>query len=121
FGAPIEFRGLRHAPINEHGVIYLFGLVSSELDLSVEAIQSIYPDCEAKRCIDNKQNRWQRVRIEFEFVSSNFREHGHDPGGCDLIVCWEHNWPECPLEVIELRSIVDRLKGASAERQRPFR
>ena len=25
---------------------------------------------------------------------------------CDLIVCWEHNWPECPLEVIELKSLV---------------
>jgi len=34
----------------------------------------------------------------------------HDPAACDLIVCWEHNWPECPLEVIELRSVVDRLK-----------
>jgi hypothetical protein len=27
----------------------------------------------------------------------------HDPNGCDIIVCWEHNWPECPLEVIELK------------------
>jgi hypothetical protein len=23
-----------------------------------------------------------------------------------VIVCWEHNWPECPIEVIELRSLV---------------
>ena len=20
-----------------------------------------------------------------------------------MIVCWKHNWPECPLEVLELR------------------
>jgi hypothetical protein len=75
-----------------------------------EAIQLAYPDCEARRCIDPRQNRWQSVRIEFEFCSSNFREHGHDPAGCDLIVCWEHDWPDCPLEVIELRSIIATLK-----------
>ncbi len=22
---------------------------------------------------------------------------------CDVIVCWEHNWVDCPLEVVELR------------------
>lgn len=31
YGAPINFRGLRHAPINEQGVVYLFGMVSAEL------------------------------------------------------------------------------------------
>ncbi|HZZ29124.1 MAG TPA: hypothetical protein VFE46_14090 [Pirellulales bacterium] len=109
FGAPINFRGLRHAPINEQGVVYLFGMVSSELGLIVEAVQSAFPDCEAKRCIDRNNNRWQRVRIEFEFYSSNFREHGHNCTGCDLIVCWEHDWHDCPIEVIELRSVIDQL------------
>ncbi len=111
FGAPISFRGLRHAPTNEQGVVYLFGMVSSELGLIVEAVQAAYPDCEAKRCIDSKQNRWQRVRIEFEYFSSNFKDHGHDPTCCDMIVCWEHDWPDCPLEVIELRSVIDQLEG----------
>lgn len=111
FGAPISFRGLRHAPTNEQGVVYLFGMVSSEIGLIVEAIQSAYPDCEAKRCVDSRQNRWQRVRIEFEFISSNFKEHGHDPSACDMIVCWEHDWPDCPVEVIELRSVIDQLEG----------
>jgi hypothetical protein len=110
YGAPIEFQGLRNAPTNEQGVVYLFGLVSSQLGLSVEAIQPAYPDCEARRCIDPRQNRWQSVRIEFEFYSSNFRDHGHDPAGCDLIICWEHDWPDCPLEVIELRSVIASLK-----------
>lgn len=111
FGAPINFRGLRHAPTNEQGVVYLFGMVSSELGLIVEAVQAAYPDCEAKWCVDNKQNRWQRVRIEFEYYRSNFKDHGHDPAGCDMIVCWEHDWPDCPLEVIELRSVIDQLEG----------
>jgi hypothetical protein len=24
-------------------------------------------------------------------------------------VCWEHNWPECPLEVLELKSVMARV------------
>lgn len=111
FGAPISFRGLTHAPINEQGVVYLFGMVSYELGFIVEAIQPSFPDCEAKRCVDSKRNRWQRVRIEFEYVSSNFRQHGHDPSQCDLIVCWEHDWNECPLEVLELRTVLNDLEG----------
>jgi hypothetical protein len=105
-GPPLNFRGLQHAPINEQGVVFLFGMVSAELGFLVEAVQTGYPDCEAKRKINN--DRWQRVRIEFEYQSRNFRDHGHDPAGCDLIVCWEHNWSECPasLEVLELRSTI---------------
>ncbi len=51
---------------------------------------------------------WQHVTIEFEFKSSNFHVHGHPPNGCDIIVCWEHNWAECPpeLEVIALRDVI---------------
>jgi len=52
----------------------------------------------------------QRVRIEFEFESRNFRTHGHNPAECDVVVCWKHNWPECPLEVLELRSVLDELE-----------
>lgn len=111
FGAPISFRGLTHAPINEQGVVYLFGMVSYELGFIVEAIQPSFPDCEAKRCVDSKRNRWQRVRIEFEYVSSNFQQHGHDPHPCDLIVCWEHDWKDCPLEVLELRTVINDLEG----------
>jgi hypothetical protein len=34
----------------------------------------------------------------------------HDPAKCDIIVCWEHNWPECPLEVIELKKEIEKLR-----------
>ena len=48
----------------------------------------------------------QRVRIEFEYESRNFLRHMHEASRCDVIVCWVHNWPECPLEVIELSKLV---------------
>jgi hypothetical protein len=109
YGNPIDFRGLRHEPVNEDGVVFLFGMVAKELGYMVEAVQAGFPDCEAKRQV--APGRWQRVRIEFEFESRNFRDHGHPTDGCDVIVCWRHNWPECPerLEVIELSTVIKSL------------
>jgi hypothetical protein len=52
YGSPIDFRGLRHEPVNEQGVVFLFGMLARELGYAVEAVQTGYPDCEAKRQID---------------------------------------------------------------------
>ena len=109
FGELINFRGLRHAPINENGVIYLFGMVSQELGFMVEAVHAAFPDCEAKRHIG--ENRYQRVRIKFEYQSSDFKSHGYDPAGADMIVCWIHDWSDCPLEVLELKGEIQGLEG----------
>ncbi|GEM_PF-5847785 len=111
FGNPIDFRGLRHEPVNENGVVFLFGMVAHELGYLVEAVQVGFPDCEAKRQI--KPGKWQQVRIEFEYESRNFHDHRHPPDGCDVIVCWHHNWHECPLslEVIELSSVIRKLSN----------
>jgi hypothetical protein len=114
YGDPIDFRGLRHAPVNEDGVVFLFGMVARELGYLVESVQAGFPDCEAKRQLG--PNQWQRVRIKFEFESRNFRDHGHRPEGCDIIVCWRHNWPEVPkhLEVIELSTVIRQLAASDA-------
>lgn len=106
YGNPIDFRGLRHEPVNEQGVVFLFGMVAKELGYMVEGVQTGYPDCEAKRQVEG--GRWQGVKIEFEFESRNFNHH---PDGCDVIVCWRHNWPQCPghIEVVELSSVIKTL------------
>ena len=93
-------------PTNEQGVIFLFGAKAEELGFLVLRMQTGFPDCEAWRVVG--KDRLQRVRIEIEYESRNFLRHMHDPNGCDLIVCWEHNWPECPLEVVELKKAVER-------------
>jgi len=112
YGNPLDFRGLRHEPVNEQGVVFLFGMVARELGYMVEAIQSGFPDCEAKRQIGS--GKWQRVFIEFEYESRNFRDHGHSVAGCDIIVCWTHNWQECPssLEILELRGVIGSLASS---------
>jgi hypothetical protein len=107
YGDLIHFRGLEHAPINEQGVIFLFGMICRELGYVVEILKTDFPDCEAKRQV--RPGVWQRVRIEFEFRSRTFRTHGHDLRQCDVIVCWENNWPDCPIEVQELKSVLPRL------------
>ena len=89
----------------------LFGALAEGLGLLIETVRAAFPDCEAKRRIG--PGRWERVRIEFEFRSRAFRDHGHDPQGCETIVCWEHNWPECPLEVLELKTAVAVLAATA--------
>lgn len=106
-GEVINFRGSLHAPTSEQGVVLLFGAVASDLGFLVETVSTGFPDCEAKR---RGRDGWERLRIEFELSSRNFIEHGHDENGCDLIVCWEHDWPECPLPVLELKSAIEGMR-----------
>jgi len=100
-----------HGPMNESGVIYLFGTMSERMGFVVLRIQTEFPDCEALRLVDVEEDRWQRVRVEFEYESRNFLRHMHEASECDLIVCWKHNWPECPLEVVELRKEIAKIAG----------
>src|ERR1051325_11665996 len=97
---------MTNAPVNELGVMVLFGMVAGPLlGLQVESVQGKFPDCIAKRMV--APGKWQHLRIEFEYESKNFKLHGHDPKGCDVIVCWRHNWKECPaeIEVVELSKL----------------
>lgn len=103
YGKPLNLDPMATAPVNEMGVVYLFGTLARELGFVVMKMQPGFPDCEALRRLDN--GKWQRVRIEFEFESRNFVWHAHDVTGCELIVCWENNWEDCPIEVLELRTI----------------
>jgi len=107
YGAPLNFGNLVHEPVNELGVVFLFGMVSEKLGFVIDHISPDFPDCEAKRYIGGKQRRLQPVKIEFEYKS---REYNHPLKGCDIIVCWEDNWRGCPLEVIELKSVLKKLK-----------
>jgi hypothetical protein len=84
-------------------------MISRELGFLIESIKTGFPDCEGKRCFDKTNNQWEHVKIEFEFKSSNFYEHGHRSEDCDLIVCWIHDWAEVPIEVLELQKVIRHL------------
>lgn len=108
-GRPLGLSFLQHAPTNELGVVFLFGALAPSLGYLVESVGAAFPDCAAKRRLRGPGEPWERVRLEFEFRSRNFLAHRHDAKKCDVIVCWEHDWPDCPLDVVELKGEVARL------------
>jgi len=95
------------------GVVFIFGFLAVKLGFVVTRIQPEFPDCEAMH--EMQPGVWQRLRIEFEFESRNFVRHLHNLEDCDAIVCWIHNWPECPLQVVELKKVL----SLEAEEMRP--
>ncbi|MFC1485719.1 hypothetical protein ACFL55_01670 [Candidatus Latescibacterota bacterium] len=111
-GSLINFRGLVYSPINEQGVVFLFGRVLEDLNLYIEEIRIKYPDCVARRYTGKG---WERVYIEFEYQASNFIQHSHDPDECNIIVCWEDDLSSVDrtklkgIEIIELKSLIDEL------------
>jgi hypothetical protein len=103
YGEPLLLPGMAHAPVNEAGVMFAFGVLAQRLGFVVKRWQVEFPDCQAVR--EMAKGQWQDQNVEVEYESRNFLRHGHDPKKCDVIVCWIHNWPECPewIEVVELR------------------
>jgi hypothetical protein len=112
YGQPM-FAPFSFAPTNEQGVLFVFGGVAHELGFSITRVQTGFPDVEAMREIG--PNKCQPVKLELEYESKNFLLHMHPLDGCDGIVCWINNWPECPLEVIELRKVVEELRWKNRE------
>lgn len=112
-GDLINFRGLVYSPINENGVIFLFGKVMDDLNMYIEEIKPGFPDCIGRRFTGKG---WEKVNIEFEYKSSNFNAHNHDSNECDIIVCWAHDWTDCPLEVLELKEIIKTLPNPPTKR-----
>lgn len=109
YGQPLWQGPLTFAPTNEAGVLAAFACHARELGFAILRLQAAFPDCEALREVG--PNKGQRALIEFEYESRNFLEHLHPISGCDLIVCWINNWPDCPLEVIELSSVLRDLQN----------
>jgi len=99
---PLANAPLPYAPNGEMGVVYLFANIAKKLQFRIAEIRAAYPDCIAYRQVGDRE---KQVRIEFEYKSSNFRLHRHDPRKCDCIVCWHHDWHDVPrdIEVIELK------------------
>jgi hypothetical protein len=110
YGDPIHCCDMAHAPVNEQGVVLLFGILARKLNYRIEMVRTGYPDCEAKR--KGPDGKWRRLRIEFEFKTSRFN---HDPAGCDLIVCWEDDANPTKLEVLELKNHVGQEPSNAQE------
>jgi hypothetical protein len=107
-GDILGVRGIVYEPINEQGVILLFAALAYELDLRIEGIRTKFPDALLRR--KTSKGRWRSCKAEFEYRSSDFKAHGHPLTKCDLIICWEHDWKDCPIEVLDLKEAASRFK-----------
>jgi hypothetical protein len=110
-GRHLGFRAFAFAPTYENEVVSLFSVVAEELGFEIVAQRPAFPDCEARRLVDRTRKRYRSCLIEFELRSSDYVRHTHPIDGCDLIVCWEHDWRESPVEILELSSVIRRLPG----------
>ena len=120
-GRPLAFCGMASAPVNEMGVVLVFGMVAADIGYAVDAVGTAFPDCSARRLVADGPGgalgadaRWEPVRVEFEYRSRNFFYHGHEVDECDVIICWQHDWPDCPLEVLALEDVVASLMEKAA-------
>lgn len=82
-------------PTNEQGVVALFCSQLQSSGWEIIAIGVPFPDAVMRK----NGEEW---RVEFEFKARNFIQHAHDFRECDLIICWQNDFPECPLPVLEL-------------------
>ena len=117
-GPRSQIPDLIYDPVNEQGVIFLFAKYHKALGIDyIEGIRQGFPDAFGKREVG--RGVYEDVNIEFEFESMNFKKQKHDPDECDVIVCWKHNWSECPIEVIELKSALPILSTGKPSPVRP--
>lgn len=84
-------------PKNEAETISLFQLIEQRIGWRIVHLQRKYPDA----VIENDSG--DKLICEFEYQSRNFQCHNHDPERCDLIICWEDNWPDSPIPVQALK------------------
>ncbi len=110
-GRTLNFRAFAYAPTSEHDVVQMFGAIAHELGFEIIGNRSAFPDCEARRRTETDRESYVKCLIEYEFSSSDYKKHKHPLKGCDLIVCWKHDWRECPIEVLELNQVIQKLDG----------
>ena len=111
-GRVLGFRAFAHVPTYEQDVVAMFAVIADDLGFEILSNRVQFPDCKANRKVEGStRNRYKECLIEFELRSSDFKVHKHPVNGCDLIVCWEHDWIDCSLEVLELKSEIRKLSG----------
>lgn len=107
-GDVLGVRGIVYEPINEQGVVLLFAAICNDLGFRIEGVRTKFPDALLIR--KNDKGSFSKCLAEFEFKASSYKVHNHPLNGCDLIICWENDWQDCPMEVLELKKQVHQFK-----------
>jgi hypothetical protein len=100
-GEPMELQVMRWTPTNEMGVVALFIEFRKQLGFPIiEVIRVRFPDAAV---FESSSKGYVRKYIEFEFKSSGYKAHLKSKRKCHYVVCWENDWKDCPIPVIELK------------------
>lgn len=103
-GDILGVRGIVYEPINEQGVVLLFAAICNDLGFRIEGVRTKFPDALLIR--KNNKGTFSKCLAEFEYKASNYKIHEHPIKGCNLIICWENDWQNCPIEILELKKEV---------------
>lgn len=107
-GELIGKRGIVYAPVNRAGVLLIFSRLLDEFDMLVEEAAD---DCSyliARRRIGSGNQgavQWERIKILLVYKSSELKNNDSIEG--DLLICWHHDWLDCPLEAFQLKSLFE--------------
>lgn len=102
--SPLVTPSLLFEPDNELGVMMLFAEHHKELGFPyMVKVSAEFPDATVL------SEDGEPKDIEFEYRSSTFPNHGHDPEKCDYIVCWVDDW-ENPPKKVEIVSLKEKLE-----------
>lgn len=103
-GEPMELQVMRWTPTNEMGVVALFIEFRKELGFPlIEFIRTRFPDAAV---FESSSKGYIRRYIEFEFKSSGYKAHVKSKRKCHYVVCWENDWKDCPIPVLELKQMI---------------
>lgn len=86
---------LQYIPQNEFETIILFSFLASKLGYLIETVRAEFPD--AVLIKDG-----QKINCEFEYLSSNYLQHGHPQDDSCICICWRKDVEIKGIEVFSL-------------------
>ena len=94
---------LIYEPTNESETVVLFGLLADKMGFQIKKVQVDFPDA---IIVENGKE----ILVEFEFLSSNFIQHGHDPDFDGLCICWRKDVELENIKTISLEEFIRKEK-----------
>jgi hypothetical protein len=107
-GERLNFRGLLFPPADRSGVIFVFGMVANELGFFLETAGD---GCgfSGFRTHRLDSTEWSPSRLLFAHHSSDLVGLEGQMGSHTHVICWEHDWSQCPLPVLALANLTREL------------
>jgi len=107
-GERFHFRGMQFPPADRVGVVFLFGMVANELGFFLETVGegSGFNGFRTHRL---DETEWSPVRLLFVHHSAELIDKKDEIAVYTHLVCWEHDWSQCPLPVLALSVLIQEL------------